>query len=57
MFIHILDAEGQTRFEQDRPACPDAFRDAVAPYRDGLVVGCECMFAWYWLAAAKVRLL
>ena len=23
---------------------------AVAPFRDGLVVGCECMFAWYWLA-------
>jgi transposase len=25
-------------------------RDAVAPFRDGLVVGVECMFAWYWLA-------
>jgi hypothetical protein len=22
----------------------------VAPFRDGLVVGLECMFAWYWLA-------
>jgi transposase len=50
MFIHILDASGKTCFEQDRPACPDAFRAAVAPYREGLVVGCECMFAWYWLA-------
>jgi hypothetical protein len=29
---------------------PDAFLDAIAPFRDGLVVGCECMFAWYWLA-------
>jgi hypothetical protein len=25
---------------------PDAFRNAI----DGLVVGCECKFAWYWLA-------
>jgi hypothetical protein len=23
--------------------------DDVAPYRAGLVVGVECMFAWYWL--------
>ena len=23
---------------------------AVAPYREGLVVAVECMFAWYWLA-------
>src|SRR5262249_35009906 len=36
--------------DKNRPARPDAFRDAVAPFRDGLVVGCECMFAWYWLA-------
>jgi transposase len=32
------------------PANPDAFRNAIAPYRAGLVVGCECMFSWYWLA-------
>jgi hypothetical protein len=30
MFIHILDAQGQTRFEQDQPACPDASGSAVA---------------------------
>src|SRR5947199_7005198 len=50
MYMHILDHQGQTRFQQDLPAGPDAFRDSVAPFRDGLVVGCECMFAWYWLA-------
>jgi len=50
MFVHVLDHEGQTLFDQDLPAGPDAFRAAVAPYRTGLVVGCECMFAWYWLA-------
>jgi hypothetical protein len=32
------------------PASPDAFRTAIAPYRAGLVVGCECMFSWYRLA-------
>jgi len=50
MFTHILDHEGKTVFERDLPAGPDAFLDAVAPFRQGLVVGCECMFAWYWLA-------
>jgi transposase len=50
MFTHILDHEGKTVFERDLPAGPAAFLDAVAPYRQGLVVGCECMFAWYWLA-------
>src|SRR5713101_3007251 len=43
MFTQILDANGKTVFEKDLPAGPEAFRD-------GLVVGCECMFAWYWLA-------
>jgi transposase len=50
MFTHVLDNCGRTVFERDLPAAPDAFLDAVAPYRNGLVVGCECMFAWYWLA-------
>jgi transposase len=49
MFTHILDAQGQTVLERNLPAGPEAFLDAVAPYRQGLVVGCECMFAWYWL--------
>jgi len=26
-----------------------AFLDAIAPYPHGIVAGCECMFAWYWL--------
>ena len=50
MFTHILDQEGKTVLERDLPAGPDAFLDAIAPFRQGLVVGCECMFAWYWLA-------
>jgi transposase len=50
MFTHVLDHSGQTVFQRDLPARPDAFLDAVAPFREGLVVGAECMFAWYWLA-------
>jgi hypothetical protein len=50
MFTHVLDERGRTVFARDLPARPDAFPDAVQPFRDGLVVGCECMFGWYWLA-------
>jgi hypothetical protein len=50
LFTHILDDKGRTVFEKDLPAAPDAFLQAVRPFRRGLVVGCECMFAWYWLA-------
>src|SRR6478752_414384 len=50
LFTHVLDHTGRTVFEQDLPADPAAFLRAVKPYRKDLVVGCECMFAWYWLA-------
>jgi transposase len=50
MFVHVLDHKGKTVFEQDLPADPAAFLRAIRPYRKDLVVGCECMFAWYWLA-------
>jgi transposase len=50
MFTHVLDHQGATVFAKDLPANPSVFLYAVAPFRNGLVVGCECMFAWYWLA-------
>jgi transposase len=50
MFVHIQSAKGKTVFEKDLPAEPVFFLDAVKPFRKNLVVGCECMFAWYWLA-------
>jgi transposase len=49
MFTHILDKKGKTVFEEDLPAGPDEFLHAIKPFRKNLVVGCECMFAWYWL--------
>src|SRR6476619_7072365 len=50
LFTHVLDHKGRTVFEQDLPADSAVFLKAVKPYRKNLVVGCECMFAWYWLA-------
>jgi transposase len=49
MFTHVLDKKGKTVFAEDLPADPDEFLHAIKPYRKNIVVGCECMFAWYWL--------
>jgi transposase len=46
----VLDQAGAIVVEATVPPDPDRFLAALAPYRDGLVVGCECLFAWYWLA-------
>src|SRR5262245_45843654 len=46
----ILDATGTIVLQKTIAANPDAFLQAVAPFRDGLAVACECLFAWYWLA-------
>jgi transposase len=48
--LHILNAQGEAVLAQTIPASPKALLPAIAPFRDGLAVACECMFAWYWLA-------
>jgi len=48
--VCILDTDGTAVFHDTIAASPAAFLKAVTPFRDGLVVACECMFAWYWLA-------
>ena len=50
MYLHILDHKGKTVFDRDLTADPDAFLGAIKPFRKNIVLGCECMFAWYWLA-------
>jgi transposase len=49
LHLCILDHDGNVVFDRNLPAGPDAFLHAIAPFRDGLVVGVECLFAWYWL--------
>src|SRR5436309_1829549 len=49
MHLCILDATGAVVLDKSLPCRPDAFLSAVAPFREGLVVGAECMFGWYWL--------
>jgi transposase len=50
MYLCIRDQGGTVLLHKNLPAEANDFLQAIAPYRDGLVVGCECMFAWYWVA-------
>jgi transposase len=35
---------------RNRPAAPEPCRKTIAPSREDVVVGVECLFTWYWLA-------
>lgn len=50
MYICLLSQEGEILLHRNMKAAPEPFLQAVAPYRDGLVVAVECIFTWYWLA-------
>lgn len=50
MFLCVLDDNGNILLSRNTLANPSSFLKAIAPYRDDLVVACECMFTWYWLA-------
>ena len=50
MYVCILDSTSEIVVHQNIPTKPKSFLRLIKPYRDGLVVGCECMFTWYWLA-------
>jgi hypothetical protein len=55
MYLCILDQAGNIVLHHEVPAEPGTFLEAIAPYRDGLVVACECLFCWYWLADLCAR--
>ncbi len=50
MYVCILNSVGDIVVHNNIPTKPKSFLRLIKPYRDGLVVGCECMFTWYWLA-------
>jgi transposase len=50
MHLCVLDSGGSVVYDDNLPTRFDAFLAAVAPFRDDLIVGVECMFGWYWLA-------
>ena len=50
LFLCVLDAAGTVRLSKNLPAKPQPFLHAIEPFRPDLLVGCECVHTWYWLA-------
>ena len=50
MHVCVIDHAGDIVFDRNLAARPEALLRALEPFRDGLVIGVECMFAWYWVA-------
>ena len=55
MYLCVQDHHGKKLLHRDLPADPQRFLQAIQPFRDNLVVGCECTFSWYWLADLCVQ--
>ena len=49
LYACVLDREGNVLLHRKAPTEADAFLRLVEPYREDLVVCCECLFCWYWL--------
>src|SRR5215510_8759785 len=50
MYVCIMHHDGEIMLHRNMQAAPEPFLQAIAPYREGLVVAVECLFTWYWLA-------
>jgi hypothetical protein len=50
MYVCILSHEGEIVYHDNMPAGPEPFLEAIAPFRQDLVVGVECILTWYGLA-------
>ena len=50
MFLCVLNDQGEMLLHRNLPAKPESLERALKPFREGLVVGAECTFSWYWLA-------
>jgi transposase len=56
MYVCILEHEtGEVVLHRNLRCDPDTFLRTIAPFRDDLVVGIECIFCWYWLADLCTR--
>jgi len=44
MYLCILDSKGEVLLHKNIKTKPELFLLEIAPYREGLVVGCECMY-------------
>jgi len=50
MYVCIIDDKGKTKVHKNLKTDPELLFEAIFPYLEDVVIGVECMFAWYWIA-------
>jgi len=50
MYLCVLNAKNKVLLHKKFPTEPEALLSAIKRYRKDIIVGVECMFAWYWVA-------
>ncbi len=55
LYICILNQTEEIVLHKNIKASSEALLKAIAPFRTRLVIGVECMFAWYWVADLRDR--
>jgi transposase len=50
MRVCILNQDSDVVYDRNLPCDFPSLLQALAPYRENIVIGVECMFGWYWLA-------
>jgi transposase len=55
MYLCVLNQEGEVLLHRHMQAGPEPLLQALAPYREDVVVCVECLFTWYWLADRCAR--
>jgi transposase len=50
MYLCVLNGDGEIVLHRNIKSNPEVFLKTIAPYREDIVVGVECMFVWYWIA-------
>ena len=50
MYICIIDSYGHVKLHKNIKTSTSELLKAITPFNNNLVIGVECMFAWYWIA-------
>lgn len=50
MYVCIIDPEDNILVHKNIVTDPKKFLKLIEPFREGMIVGVECIFSWYWLA-------
>lgn len=51
MYLCVLDSDGKIQLHRNMPATVKDLEGALSPFSGSdLVIACECVFTWYWIA-------